>query len=509
MSEHSRYPYRFLALVALWLMILGVAFATDGAPDVVLHGALQGSDNHSYREVPFDVPAGVNRITVQFEYSGRDEHTTIDLGLEDPAGFHGQQGLRGWTGGSKQLFTVGALDATPSFAPGPIQPGRWNLLLGIPNIRASSKAEFTAKIWFGHPGDPAWLPTVLNAPLRKEPGWYRGDLHMHGAHSDGSCPTYSGEGRAPCPLVFTVQDAASRGLDFIALSDHNTVSQANDIRELQPYYDHLLLIPAREITTFSGHANLFGTTEPLDFRIGSKAVPDWNAILTQAADLHGLLSINHPIRPNDETCMGCGWTPAKPVDMRRVQAIEAVNGMDALSPTYTGLPFWQDQLNQGFHLTAIGGSDNHNAKVALPIPGGSTAVGLPTTVVHASELSMKAILDAIRSGHVFIDVQGSRDRLFDMIASAGSQSAGMGDSLSAPAASLVRVSLRATALGNAHAEIIVDGRSFQPKESLAIHAAQQELSFDWPSDGKRHWLRVNVRGADGALLIVGNPVYIN
>jgi len=509
MNEQSRGSYCFIALVALWLAILGVACATENAPDVVLHGSLQGSDNHTYREVPFQVPTGVNRITVQFESTGRDEHTTIDLGLEDPDGFHGQQGLRGWTGGSKRVFTVGALDATPSFAPGPIQPGRWALLLGIPNIRPTSKAEYTARIWFGHPGDPAWLPAVLNAPLRSGAGWYRGDLHMHGAHSDGSCQTQGGDARVPCPLVFTVEDAAKRGLDFIALSDHNTVSQANDIRELQPYFDHLLLIPAREVTTFQGHGNLFGTTEPLDFRLGSKAVPDWNALLTAAGALHGVFSINHPNRPNDETCMGCGWTPEQPVDMHLVQAIEAVNGVDASSPKYTGVPFWQEQLNKGLHLTGIGGSDNHNAKLPLPATGGSMAIGLPTTVVHASELSMKAILDAIRAGHVFIDAQGSRDRFMDFVASVGNRSAEMGDTLAAPAGSVVHVTMHATAVGNGRAEIIVDGQAFQPKNDMAIHDATQALSFDWPSDGKRHWIRANVRGADGALLLVGNPVYLN
>lgn len=509
MNETSRDFHRFLALVALWLAILGVACAADNEPDVVLHGSLQGSDNHTYREVPFQVPTGVNRITVQFESTGRDEHTTIDLGLEDPDGFHGQQGLRGWTGGSKRLFTVGAVDATPSFAPGPIQPGRWALLLGIPNIRPASKADYTARIWFGHPGDPAWLPAVLNPPLRAGAGWYRGDLHMHGAHSDGSCQTQGGDARVPCPLVFTVEDAAKRGLDFIALSDHNTVSQANDIRELQPYFDHLLLIPAREVTTFQGHANLFGTTEPLDFRLGSKTVPNWNALLTEAAKLHGVFSINHPNRPNDETCMGCGWTPEQPVDMHLVQAIEAVNGMDASSPKYTGIPFWQDQLNKGFHLTGIGGSDNHNAKLPLPMPGGSMAIGLPTTVVHASELSMKAILDAIRAGHVFIDAQGSRDRSMDFAASVGDRSAEMGDTLDSPAGSMVHVTMHATAVANGHVEIIVDGQAFQPKTDMLIHSAAQVLSFDWPSDGKRHWMRANVRGADGALWLVGNPVYFN
>jgi len=509
MNEIPRCSYRFVALLALWLAILGATCATDTAPDVVLHGHIDGSDNHTYREVPFDVPAGVNRITVQFEYGGRAERTTIDLGLEDPSGFHGQQGLRGWTGGSKQLFTVGALDATPSFAPGPIQSGRWNLLLGIPNIRPATKAEYTAKVWFGHPGDPAWLPAVLNPPLRQQAGWYRGDLHMHGAHSDGSCQTQGGDRRAPCPLFFTVQDAAKRGLDFIALSDHNTVSQANDLRELQPYFDRLLLIPAREVTTFQGHGNLFGTTEPLDFRLGSKSVPDWNTLLKQAAKLHGLFSINHPIRPNDETCMGCGWTPAQPVDMHLVQAIEVVNGLDSMSAAFSGIPFWQAQLNQGFHLTAVGGSDNHDAKQAFPRSGGSTPISLPTTVVHAQALSMEDVLTAIRAGHVFVDAQGSADRAIDFTASVDGRSAEMGDTLAAPAGSNVQVTMHAMALSGAHAEIIVDGEVVQPKADLAIHAAKQELSFAWPSDGKRHWIRANVRAADGTLLIVGNPVYLN
>jgi hypothetical protein len=134
---------------------------------------------------------------------------------------------------------------------------------------------------------------------------------------------------------------------------------------------------------------------------------------------------------------------------------------------------------------------------------------LPTTVVHASDLSMKAILDAIRAGHVFIDAQGSRDRAIDFVANVDEQSAEMGDTLHAPARAVVHVTMHATALANAHAEIIVDGQPIQPKSDMSIHGTTQTLSFDWRSDGKRHWIRANVRGADGSLLVVGNPIYIN
>jgi hypothetical protein len=507
MVDWMRRSYRFLLLVALWLVLLGVACAMDAEPDLVLRGQLKGSDNQTYRVVPFDVPAGVNRITVQFDYSGRNEHTTVDLGLLGPGGFRERDGFRGWSGGSKSLFTVGATDATASFLPGPIRAGQWSLLLGIPNIRQAAQAEYTAKIWFGHPGDPAWLPAVLNPPLHREAGWYRGDLHMHGAHSDGSCVTQSGSQRGPCPLFFTVEEAAKRGLDFIALSDHNTVSQANDIRELQPYFDRLLLIPAREITTFQGHANLFGTTEPIDFRVGSPEVPDWNALLRQIESLHGVLSINHPIRPNDETCMGCGWTLRQPVDMHQVQAIEAVNGIDAMLPD-SGVPFWQHLLDQGYRLTAIGGSDNHEAKRASAVPG-LGGIGTPTTVVHADALSMQAILAAIRAGHVFVDVQGSRDRMLDLTARMDSVIAEMGDAVNASGGRIVRFSLATKAPAGSRVETLVDGKVFTQGGASVASDELQHVAFDWTSDGQRHWVRSNIRDASGQLLLIGNPIYVN
>jgi hypothetical protein len=479
--------------------------ATRDQPDLVLRGTLDGTDNQTYRMLPFDVPAGTRRITVQFDYNGHeDEHTRIDLGLLGPDGFHGKDGFRGWSGGSKLLFTVSASDATPSYLPGPIDPGRWTLLLGISNIRKHSRTHYTAKLWFGRPNDPAWLPAVLNPPLQREAGWYRGDLHMHTAHSDGSCNSQSGR-EVPCPLFLTVQDAVTRGLDFIAITDHNTVSQFNAMRELQPYFDRLLLIPGRELTTFQGHANLFGTTEPVDFRIDGKQ--DWHALLRQVAPLHGLISINHPIRPDDESCMGCGWVPKGSVDLHKVQAIEAVNGIDAVLPD-SGIPFWQSLLDRGYRLTAVGGSDNHDARRALALPDASV-VGTPTTVVHASELSMQSILAAIRAGHVFIDVQGSRDHLLDLTARSGDQTAEMGDALAVPTGGTARFTVEATAPAGGEIEIIEDDKVIHPCANLALHVTHQSVSFDWTSDGKRHWLRANVRGAARQLLLVGNPIYIN
>jgi hypothetical protein len=175
------------------------------------------------------------------------------------------------------------------------------------------------------------------------------------------------------------------------------------VREPAVRLHKLLLLPAREITIPQGHANVYGTTQFIDFRLTSPYVPDINQLFKRVQDLHGIVSINHPGLPSGESCMGCGWT-APNTDYHRVTAIEVING-DLREGPGSGISLWQEQLNKGFRLTGIGGSDNHD--VDIP-PDARSAVGRPTTVIHAQELSEHAILDAIRAGHVFIDVEGTK-----------------------------------------------------------------------------------------------------
>jgi hypothetical protein len=490
-----------LAVIVILFLIAGAAssicVAQKSAPDLDLRGTITHANHQTYVEVPFEVPKGVTRVTVSFSYTERDKHTTIDLGMFDGERF------RGWSGGNKSTFTLSATDATPSYLVGPIRPGRWKLILGVPNIREGVRSEYEAKIHFSHPGDRPEVSTFSDAPLRNGPAWYRGDLHMHDAHSDGSCLSQSGK-KVPCPLYKTVETAAERGLDFIAISDHNTISHYNDMRELQPYFDHLLLIPAREITTFQGHANVYGPTEFIDFRLTSSHVPNFSRLLDEVQSLHGILSINHPGIPSGESCMGCGWTVPN-TDFSRVTAIEVINGGTAGGP-HSGIPLWQQQLNNGFRLTALGGSDNHNADLKAQT---YSAIGHPTTVIYAANLSESAILNAIRAGHVFVDAEGSKDRIIEFTAKTETNTASMGDEIESPAGQQVHFTLKMIALAGDHPEIILDDQPATLLDASAIKQNEEARSFDYPSDGKRHWLRVNIRSQSGALLIVGNPIYLN
>jgi hypothetical protein len=471
--------------------------AQQAPADLTLHRTVTYADRQSYIELPFDVSEGITRVTIESSYTERDKHTTIDLGLFDGERF------RGWSGGNKSSFTVSETDATPSYLPGPIRPGRWKLILGVPNIKEGVRSAFTANVYFAHATDATAVSTFSQAPLRATPAWYRGDLHMHDAHSDGSCVSQSGL-KVPCPLYKTVESAVRRGLDFIAISDHNTISQFNAMRELQPYFDNLLLMPAREITTFQGHANVYGTTEFIDFRLTSSYVPDIDQLLKRVQELRGVFSINHPGLPSGESCMGCGWTVPN-TDFNRVTAIEVVNGGLAEEPG-SGISFWQEQLNKGFRITGLGGSDNHDAD--LP-PNARSAVGQPTTVIYARTLSERAILDAIQAGHVFIDVEGTKDRIVEFEAKTALSTASMGDAINAPAGQQVHFAVKMIALQGAYPEIIQDGETTALIDKSAFSKSDETRGFDYVSDGKRHWFRVNARSTEGSLLMVGNSIYLN
>jgi hypothetical protein len=84
----------------------------------------------------------------------------------------------------------------------------------------------------------------------------------------------------------------------------------------------------------------------------------------------------------------------------------------------------------------------------------------------------------------------------------------MGDALAAPAGAPVRVTIHVARAAGASLSLVGDG----PKPKLAdatLGGDDETRSFEVASDGRRHWLRVDVRGPDGKLWLLGNPIYLN
>jgi hypothetical protein len=78
-----------------------------------------------------------------------------------------------------------------------------------------------------------------------------------------------------------------RGLDFLAVTDHNTISHHAELAAASRRYG-IILLPGQEVTTDGGHAGALGDVGWIDFR----EEPDAWLDATEAAG--GLLSVNHP-----------------------------------------------------------------------------------------------------------------------------------------------------------------------------------------------------------------------
>jgi hypothetical protein len=329
-----------------------------------------------WRYLPFEVPAGTDAVRVELDYDSSG--AVLDLGCFGPAGF------RGWSGGARESFVIATETATPGYLPGRPEPGTWQVMLGLHRIPAAGTAyRVTAEVANGRRfipdtrDDP--VPPPAERPGRRElPSdagmrWFAGDLHTHTVHSDG---------------VMTVPElarfAAGRGLDFLAVTDHNTISHHAELPAAAAAHG-ITLLPGQEITTEAGHANAIGHLPWIDFR----QPPD--AWLDATEKDGGLLSVNHPYAGQ------VSWT----APMRRRPPLLEVWHWSWLDPRWTiALAWW---LAWHPAAIAVGGSDWHR-------PGSDAPPGSPTTWVQCAadsdgagdRASPAAVLAGLADGRVAV-----------------------------------------------------------------------------------------------------------
>jgi hypothetical protein len=130
-------------------------------------------------------------------------------------------------------------------------------------------------------------------------------------------------------------------------------------------------------------------------------------------------------------------------------------------------------------------------------------------VVHARELSERALLEGIKAGHVFLKIQGSSGPNVFFTAASGTQSVMIGDNLRTRAGDRLSFAVQIVGARGAKAEIVRDGRPEPFLADTQVKSADQTFQFQVSSDGARHWYRVILRAANGALLALTNPIYEN
>ena len=262
--------------------------------------------------------------------------------------------------------------------------------------------------------------------------WLAGDLHVHTTYSHDS---YGGPGddntgaEAGYAFGFPVMGdfgiAAQRGMDFLAITDHNDVRASSD-----PGFGAfgIIGVPGYE-NSLSGHAQMLGATKLYAKPADPTSAGDVQALAGSLRADGGVFQVNHPANSETEDPDDVDWALGYAV---QPETVEAWNGPRFWQPPLPSgnshddaIRYWQGWLDRGAKVAVTGGSDSHWVSTSQ-----AQGPGQPTTYVYAEDRSVKGILDGLRAGRTmvshqppnlggpmtFIEADANRDGRFESMA---------------------------------------------------------------------------------------------
>ncbi len=193
------------------------------------------------------------------------------------------------------------------------------------------------------------------------------ELHTHSSLSH--------DGRDPVDHL--LEQAASVGLDALAVTDHDEIDASLDAVEKAPDYG-LIGIPGMEITSAAGHVLAFGIRDLIPAGL------PFEATLDRIHEQGGIAVIPHPFQASRHGVAPHVTGPA----LASADAIEVYN-----SRLLTGRANRKAERFAATHdLPMTAGSDAHIAEM----------VGQAITEVDADERTAESILDAIAAGRTSV-----------------------------------------------------------------------------------------------------------
>ena len=183
------------------------------------------------------------------------------------------------------------------------------------------------------------------------------DLHIHTCYSNDSSIT----------LKQVVSYAKKRGLDGIAITDHNTIEGALKLKTKE-----ILIVPGIEISTIEGHVLGINITVQIPPKRGMEET------IERIHEAGGIAIAPHPT----------AFYKSPP--SRKVKSYDAIEVMNASSVPFSILTCFNKKFAYELRLPQTGGSDSHYAP----------EIGSAYTVVNADR-EIDEIIQAIKSGNVF------------------------------------------------------------------------------------------------------------
>jgi hypothetical protein len=259
--------------------------------------------------------------------------------------------------------------------------------------------------------------------------WVAGDLHVHTIYGHDTCitPTTAWDPSSPdrsartsCQDFYTVgftpaqrlQEAADRGLEFVALTDHNNVVNQTDPDVIAWEHAHpsFVAVPGYE-NSQPGHVQMLGATACYgnDGRIDGSTIECDQAVVDKSAAGEtalanglraegGVFQINHPSDGNWPGTFGYSVVPDN-IEVWNIGPWAYQHPFPASNDNNFSLQWYDGFLRQpGLpEIGVTGGSDSHWVTTDS-IQG----VGDPTTWVFVHKLSVEGVLDGLRAHHTFV-----------------------------------------------------------------------------------------------------------
>jgi len=257
--------------------------------------------------------------------------------------------------------------------------------------------------------------------------WVAGDLHVHTIYGHDTCidPTTAWDpsstdraARRSCEAPYTVgftpaqrlQEAQQRGLNFVALTDHNNVVNQTDPDALAfqaanpgfvwlPAYEnsqpgHVQMLGAR--SCYGNDGAITGSLIECDQQVADKSAAGETALANGLRAAGGVFQINHPSDGN--------WLrnyPGYPVVPDNVEVWNEPwfyqNPAPASNDDDFAMHWYDGFLQRGYHVGITGGSDSHWVTT-----DSVQGIGDPTTWVFVRSLTVQGVLDGLRAHRTFV-----------------------------------------------------------------------------------------------------------
>lgn len=297
-----------------------------------------------------------------------------------------------------------------------------------------------------------------------------GDLHSHTTYSDGTGSV--AEMRRIADMV---------GLDFLFITDHGTIAQRKDCRELpRTWY-------GQEPGSGPHHLCLLDGSRKFSPKLQS-----FRADFDKAREISPFVFVPHP----------AGWWPQTVYSAKQVKAlydigdefaVEVMNGANCLARAndqHDGRArvAWEELLCAGKHVTAVAASDSH-------CPQG---VGSCWTGVLAPRCTKRTVIQALSEGHCF----GSEAPLLSITRGA----AVMGDTVRGKKGGRLVLALAAAdAYGLQEVKLVSQGKTVWSARPEGAQTLSHRFSATFPA--KPTYFRLECAAVDDRRAF-SSPIYV-